>query len=286
MNVLVVGARGMLGSELLASAPAGFQVTGVDIQEVDITDRGSVARCFDEHAPELVFNAAAYTAVDKAEEQVELAHRVNAIGPQILGLEARKRGVRIQHVSTDFVFDGLKGEAYAEYDAPNPLSVYGASKLWGELLLRDTGADYQVVRTQWLYGPRGAHFVRTILKAAKERPELRVVDDQFGSPTCTLDLAPAMWHIAQHGGPGIWHASNDGRTSWFAFTQAILAAASIGTPVEPMSSIELDRPARRPTDSTLANLRLGVELGHSMRPWREVLQQYVREGDVLDAQNG
>ena len=283
MNVLVVGSKGMLGTELMLRAPEGAQVTGVDVEDVDITDRDATLACVKESKAQLILNAAAYTAVDRAEEDRELAHQVNAIGVMHLALAARSVCARVCHVSTDFVFDGEKGRPYAEFDAPNPLSVYGESKLWGEQLLFQVGGDHQVVRTQWLYGPRGQHFVRTILKAAKERPKLTVVNDQFGSPTCTVDLAGVLWDVALRGGPGIYHASGTGRTSWFEFTQAILEFAGVQTPVEPMSSDQLERKATRPADSTLENLRLETELGLVMRPWRDALEEYIKTGDVLES---
>ncbi len=286
MKVLVVGAKGMLGSELMARArdleSTALNASGVDVDEVDITHRAGTLACVRDHAPELIVNAAAYTAVDRAEEQVDLAHQVNAIGVMNLALAANAVNARVCHVSTDFVFDGEKGAPYMEFDAPAPLGVYGESKLWGEQLLRQAGGDHQIVRTQWLYGPRGQHFVRTIIKAAQERPELNVVNDQFGSPTCTFDLAPVIWEIALRGGPGLYHASNDGRTSWFDFTRAILELTGIDTPVKPISSSALARPAARPADSTLRNLRLELELGVHMRPWREALEHYLRAGDALE----
>jgi dTDP-4-dehydrorhamnose reductase len=272
----------MLGSELSRCAPPGAEITSVDIDEVDVVDRVQVFELVERTAPEIILNASAFTAVDLAEEKVDDAYRVNGLGPQNLALAAKERGARLLHVSTDFVFDGTREEPYYEYDPPNPLGVYGRSKYWGECLAREAGGDVQIVRTQWLYGPRGKHFVGAILRAAGERPELRVVEDQIGCPTLSTDLAGAMWKIALEGDPGTWHCSNRGECSWYEFALAVLEIAGKDVPVVPISSTELERPAPRPAYSVLSCPRLELGLGVIMREWREALAAYLSDAGELE----
>lgn len=281
MKILVVGARGMLGQDLVPTLQAGHQVVtsdmtpeGVDLA-LDITDLAAVRARFAELRPAAVVNCAAYTNVDAAEADETAAYRVNALGPWNLALACREVGAALVQISTDYVFDGLKGTAYDEYDRPNPQGVYGRSKYAGELHVQQVLERYYIVRTSWLYGQAGKNFVETIIAAGRQRPELRVVNDQWGCPTSTVELAATVARLLETGRYGVYHATGQGVTTWFDFARAILQGAGLATPVLPQSTEELNRPAPRPRYSELRNR--GLELsGLPLLPrWEESLQRYL-----------
>jgi dTDP-4-dehydrorhamnose reductase len=287
-RVLVTGAKGMLGSQLLLDAPPGFEALGTDRSAgeagapgVDLTDAAAVESLFERTereraAPVGVIHCAAYTAVDRAEQEPELARAVNALACENLARACARRSLPLVVVSTDFVFDGESDRPYREDDAPAPKSVYGATKLEGELRARaahPTGVA--VVRTQWLYGPRGNHFPGTILRLAGERPSLKVVSDQIGSPTSTLELSPALWSVLMHGAPGIYHAACAGRASWYELAVATLECAGVqGVTVQPCTTAEFPRPAARPAFSVLDCSKLTQLRGRTLAPWRAALARY------------
>ena len=285
-RVLVTGAAGMLGSELLRRAPAGLEPVGTDLAAgegvaapgVDLADPEALAALWRDHGPFVgVLHGAAYTAVDKAEEQPGLARRVNAEATAHLARACREHGARLVAVSTDFVFDGAGRRPYREDDAPCPLSVYGRTKLEGERAALETHPEgTSIVRTQWLYGPRGRHFPRTIAAAARERGSLKVVDDQVGAPTTTLELAPALWDVLQQGAPGVYHAACEGSCSWHGFTAAILAELGLGAVrLEPCATADFPRPAPRPAYSVLDSGKLARLRGRPLAPWRDALRAYL-----------
>lgn len=287
MKVLITGAAGMLGRQLSLDAPSDVRVSRTDLAaagdlEAGGVDLASVDACdalWRAQGPfDAVIHAAAYTAVDLAESQADLARRANVTAVEVLARRCAREGTRLLCVSTDFVFDGESKRPYVESDATRPLSVYGATKLDGEraaLGLHPSGA--LVVRTQWLYGPRGKHFPRTIAAAARERGQLRVVDDQRGSPTTTLALSPALWDLTRRGEPGVWHAACDGECSWHEFTRAILDLLGLDqVKLERCSSAEFPRPARRPAYSVLDSAKLTRLRGRSLGGWRDELTRYLR----------
>jgi dTDP-4-dehydrorhamnose reductase len=287
-RVLVTGAAGMLGSQLLVSAPRGVQAVGTDLVParagapevghpgVDLSDPSAVEDLFARLAPLAgVIHAAAYTAVDKAEEEEELALRVNALVPEVVARACARHGVPLVHVSTDFVFDGEGTRPYRVDDPPRPLAAYGRTKLAGEERVAAACPPAAIVRTQWLYGPRGKHFPGTILALAAQRPELKVVSDQRGSPTSTLELAPALWDVWAAGGSGIFHAACEGEASWFDFATETLCQAGVGTPIQPCTTAEFPRPAHRPAYSVLDCSRLTALRGHPLKPWREALADFL-----------
>lgn len=276
----------MLGSQVLLSVPDGTELCGTDLKEapgvdaagVDLADEAQVARLFAEHGPfSGVIHTAAYTAVDKAEEQEALAMRVNGDACGVLARACAAAQIPIVLVSTDFVFDGTQTRPYRPNDPVGPVSAYGRSKLAGEraaLEAHPRGA--RVVRTQWLYGPRGKHFAGTMLALAKERDELRVVADQKGSPTSTLELAPALWSVLTEGDAGIYHAACEGEASWYDFAVATLEFAGVeDVTVRPCTTAEYSTPARRPAYSVLDCSRLTELRGKSLAPWREALSTYL-----------
>lgn len=280
MKALIVGGKGQLGRGLAATAPAGIAIVSHDIDTLDITDAASVAAIMAAEQPDLVLNAAAYTAVDKAESDEAAAHAVNAVAVGILADAARAVGARFAHVSTDFVFDGTSGIPYAP-DAPtNPLGAYGRTKLAGENL---AGEDALIVRTAWVYAPTGGNFVRTMIRLMSERPEVRVVADQIGTPTYAPGLAAALWTMAGQGVTGLHHYTDAGAASWYDFAVAIqeeaLAAGLLdrAVPVVPIPSSAFPTPARRPHYSVLDKSSTFDALGGPTPHWRNNLRILISE---------
>jgi len=271
--ILVVGANGMLGRDMLALI--GDAARGVDIDEIDITSLESTERIIRTLKPEIVINCAAYTDVDGCETNVETAMQVNGEGVAHLAMASREIGARLVQVSTDYVFDGGKGSPYVEEDATRPLGVYGESKLAGELNAA-FNPDHLIVRTQWLYGLHGKNFVETMLKLAAEKDQLSVVDDQIGSPTWTVDLAQAILALLKTGQRGVYHAANAGFCSWNEFAKAIFQEAGLSVRVNGMTTVELNRPARRPLYSTLDCSKLERDAGFRPQAWRSALKTYLQ----------
>ncbi|KAB0664871.1 dTDP-4-dehydrorhamnose reductase [Oryzomonas japonica] len=271
--ILVVGANGMLGRDLMPLL--GDRGRGVDIDGIDITSLESVERVLTAVRPSVVINCAAYTDVDGCESNQETAMRVNGEGVGHLAMASRTIGARLVQISSDYVFDGSKGTPYLEDDAPNPLSVYGESKLAGEMNAA-VNPDHLIVRTQWLYGLHGKNFVETMLRLGSERDELSVVDDQVGSPTWTVDLAHAVVALLEKGCRGVYHAANEGYCSWNDFARAIFQEAGMAVKVTAMTTEQLNRPARRPLYSTLDCGKLARDGGYRPQPWRDALRSYLK----------
>jgi dTDP-4-dehydrorhamnose reductase len=270
--ILVTGANGMLGHDLMAVLEG--DVRGLDLPEIDITSLESVRRTLLTLKPAVIVNAAAYTDVDGCESNIDTAMEVNGEGVGLLALTAREIGAKLVQVSTDYVFDGGKGSPYLEDDLQKPLSVYGESKLAGEMNAA-MAPDHLVVRTQWLYGLHGKNFVETMIRLGGEKSELTVVDDQIGSPTFTKDLALAIKALIEKGCSGTYHAANSGFCSWNGFAKAIFEEQGQSVTVNPMTTEQLNRPARRPLYSTLDCSKLSADTGLVMRPWREALKEYL-----------
>jgi len=275
MKALILGSKGQLGRGLAATAPAGTEIAAHDVDTLDITDRGAVEALVAAERPELILNAAAYTAVDKAESEEDLAFAINATAVGHLAGAARLAGARMVHVSTDFVFDGVSGVPYAPDAAPAPASAYGRTKLAGERL---AGESALIVRTAWVYAPTGGNFVRTMLRLMGERPEVRVVADQIGTPTYAPGLAAALWTLAAKGMTGLHHYTDAGAASWYDFAVAIqeeaLAAGVLhnAVPVIPIASADFPTPATRPHYSVLDKTSTFAALGGPAPHWRENLR--------------
>jgi dTDP-4-dehydrorhamnose reductase len=279
VRVLVTGAQGMLASALLPLLRPQHEVWGVDIKEFDIGDEVAVYRAFRDFRPEFVYHLAALTDVDGCEANPRLAERVNADGTRNVARACAEIGAAVLYVSTDYVFDGRGSRPYTEDDCPNPISVYGLTKLRGEQYVQANAARHVIARSSWLYGPNGKNFVATILKLAKERGELSVVSDQRGSPTYTRHLANKLVELMASRGFGVFHVTGSGGCSWFEFAEAIVRSG--GYPqvrVHPITTQASGRLARRPAYSILQNRRL--ELSHltSLPGWTEGLTQYLAEG--------
>jgi len=271
--ILVVGANGMLGHDLLTLL--GDRGCGVDIADIDITSPESVFTVIGDLKPEVVINCAAYTDVDGCESNTETAMAVNGEGVAYLAMACRDIGALLVQISTDYVFDGGKGTPYVEDDAPCPLSVYGESKLAGEMNAA-FAPEYLIVRTQWLYGLHGKNFVETMLRLGAEKNEVMVVDDQIGSPTWTVDLSQAIVALIDSGCRGIYHAANSEYCSWNDFAAAIFEESGLKVIVKPMTTTELNRPACRPLYSTLDCTKLFTETGYYPQSWRMALQEYLK----------
>lgn len=278
-GTLVVGAGGMLGSEL-ERALAGREFTGLRRADLDITDTDAVSAVIAAAQPDAVINAVAYTRVDDAESDEEAAFAVNATGAGALAAAAWSAGARFVHVSTDYVFHGDATEPYAE-DAPlDPLGAYGRTKAAGERLVREAHPDAHIVRTAWLYGAGGANFVATMLRLAGERETVDVVADQVGQPTWAADLARAIVLLLDSDAPaGIYHGTNAGRASWFELARAVFAESGLDPErVRPTDSATFVRPAPRPSFSVLAHDAWGRAGLPAPRPWREALHEALAEG--------
>ena len=267
MRILLTGRNGQVGWELERSLARIGEVVAFDRSSLDLAERDRIAERVRAVKPDVVVNAAAYTAVDRAESEPELARRINTEAPEILAKEALRLGATLIHYSTDYVFDGTKAAAYVETDSPNPLSVYGRSKLEGERAIQASGCRHLILRTSWVYGARGANFLLTVLRLARERRELRVVDDQIGAPTWCRDIATATAKLAEASVAGsiqgLYHLAAAGKTSWCGFASTLLAIAGIGIPVTPISTGEFHSVARRPANSVLSCAKLkafGIEL--------------------------
>ena len=271
MRILLTGRDGQVGWELQKTlAPLG-ELTALGPAELDLAHSELIRDFVREAKPEIVVNAAAYTAVDNAESERDAAFAVNATAPGILAEEANRNDALLVHYSTDYVFDGTKPAPYVEKDEPNPLNVYGASKLAGERAIAASGCRHLILRTSWVYGPRGSNFYLTMLRLARERPELRVVDDQVGAPTSSLAIARATAQLLRQDALGLYHMCAAGETTWCGFARAILAHAGIATPVVGIRTEDYPTPAKRPRNSRLDCSRLSAAFGVALAPWEEQL---------------
>ena len=276
MRILLTGCSGQVGSALVpALAPLG-ELQAFDRQGLDLLDPQSIRNVTEKSGADVIVNAAAYTAVDRAERERDAAFEVNGRAVGILARQAKSMDALLVHFSTDYVFDGEKSSPYVETDPTSPLNAYGQSKLEGEQAIASSGCRYFIFRTSWVYSPRGRNFVHAMLAAAKAKPELRVVADQRGAPTSSDAIAGAVAHVlSQAGVPGIagglYHLSAGGATTWHGFASEILQASGLKTPVVAIRSDEFPVAARRPKNSLLDNSKLGADFGVSMPDWRQGL---------------
>ena len=285
MKVFVTGSEGQLGRTLAETVPGGVDLAGGNLPELDITDLPALTVRFAAERPDLVVNAAAYTAVDKAESEPDIAELVNVEGARNVAQAARAAGARVIHLSTDFVFDGNKGEPYRPDDAPAPLSVYGRTKLEGEGAVRDaTAGDAVIIRTAWLYSRFGHNFVETMLRLMGERDELSVVADQRGTPTWAGSLAEVIWAAVDSDLPGgLYHWTDGGEASWCELAEAIYREGrgsgmlDRDVTIRPIPAAAYPTPARRPAYSVLDCSATVAALGIEQRPWAERLRQMLAE---------
>lgn len=275
-KILITGANGQLGHEMrhLLEGDSRFETLFTDVAELDICDAGAVNRVVTDNKVDYIVNCAAYTQVDKAEDNVDLCRKINAGAVENLARAAAACGARMIHVSTDYVFDGRGYRPYTEEMAPNPQSVYGETKLEGEQALQSLCPDSVIIRTAWLYSPYGNNFVKTMMRLGAEREELSVVADQIGTPTCAADLAGAILAVLTAGTfvPGVYHFSNEGACSWYDFTVAIHRLAGITScRVKPIRSDEYPSRAHRPFYSVLDKSKIKQTYGLVIPHWYESL---------------
>ncbi len=299
MRILVTGAGGMLGTDLLATLSGNHELFGVDLKSpankvpevayhvLDITNTKDTYERITKINPELVIHTAAFTDVDGAESKPELAFQANAIGTRNVALSCQRFDATMIYISSDYVFDGNKTTPYVEYDQPNPLSSYAQSKYWGELYTLGLLNKFMIIRSSWLFGRNGRNFVQAFLSQVKSQHKLRVVNDQVGSPTYTLDLAGAIKELISMqekvgtGLYGIWHITNSGHCSWYDMAQEILKQVKNQTGIEAISTAQLDRPALRPKNSVLDNFNWRLQNFASLPPWQDALRRFLRESGEI-----
>jgi dTDP-4-dehydrorhamnose reductase len=307
--ILLIGKNGQVGHELLSLLPQAGELTAIGREQLDLYNPEEIRRAIRQARPQIIVNAAAYTAVDLAEKEESQARAINAEAPRVMAEEAKKAGALLVHYSTDYVFDGAKSTPYLETDATNPLSAYGKTKLEGELAIRGSGAAHLIFRTEWVYGRRGKNFLLTILRLASEREVLRIVSDQIGSPTWCREIArgtaSVIARVASGGTEsllsrsGIFHLTASGTTSWHGFAEAILEEAKavqgraewiakvtggrelITRRIVAITTREYPTPARRPGYSVLGNDRLFGEFGVRLPGWRTQLKEVFAKDDAL-----
>ncbi|WP_434798754.1 dTDP-4-dehydrorhamnose reductase [Terrisporobacter vanillatitrophus] len=276
MKVLITGSKGQLGLEIAKQLENNscYELILTDKNELNIIDMNDVNKIIFSNKPHVVINCAAHTAVDLCEADIENAYKINAIGPRNLAIACEKVGAKLVQVSTDYVFDGNGTRPYREDDVTCPNSVYGTSKLMGENFVREFCSRYFVVRTAWLYG-EGNNFVRTMLKLAETNKELNVVNDQFGSPTSTVDLAKVIIDLIRTEHYGVYHGTCEGQCSWYDFAKKIFELKNIDIKINPVTSEVFKRPAPRPAYSVLDNFMLKILGLNSFRSWEESLKAYL-----------
>lgn len=284
MKILITGANGMLAKEVIQTFEKDNEVILTDVSNLDITDEKSVLEMVEKIKPEYIINCAAYTAVDKAEENYDLAYKINAQGPEFLAKAAKQSGSKLVHISTDYVFGGdlELNKNYKEDDKKNPVTVYGKTKLQGEEAIKQNMEEYYIFRTAWLYGIGGNNFVKTMTKLGKSKDEINVVADQHGSPTYAKDLAKIIYEAIQRKIPyGIYHATNEGYTTWYDFTKQILKMQNIQCKINAVTTDEYIKimgvtQAKRPFNSQLSKNKL-IDQGINVPEWKDGLKRYLQE---------
>ncbi len=295
MKILITGSKGQLGNTLcdllkngknsLGNIPEIYrncEVTAVDIDELDITENEAVMSFILKDNPDLIINCAAYTNVDGCETDRKLAEKINANGPYNLALAAKEVNAKFVHVSTDYVFRGDATKPYVETDECDPVTAYGSSKRNGEIKVQTAWEKHYIFRTSWLYGLIGNNFVKTIRRVAKEKGSLTVVNDQRGNPTNCEDLAYHILKVAETENYGIYHCTGSGECTWFDFAKKIVEFSGIDCTVDPCSTEQSNRPARRPAYSSLDNRHLRETIGDNMREWIVALKEYIIKLDALE----
>ncbi|MDF2905978.1 MAG: hypothetical protein K0R34_1299 [Herbinix sp.] len=285
-RILITGASGQLGLALfrLLKGQSQYELLRTDVftsddgavQALDITDEAEVRAYIDKNMPEIIINCAAFTAVDLCESQEDKAYQINALGPKNLAIGAESINAKLVHVSTDYVFDGMAFEPYEEEFPTNPISAYGRTKQAGDVFVRANCSKFFILRTAWVYG-EGKNFVKTMLRLAQTNDKVRVVADQYGTPTSALELARVIIFLMETDSYGIYHATCEGSATWYEFAQTIFQTAGLDITVEPISTNEYPTPAKRPMYSVLDKKGLRERHGYYMKEWREAFQEYMQQ---------
>jgi dTDP-4-dehydrorhamnose reductase len=277
MRILVTGASGMLGSDIVKAFISEHDTIGVSSAKFDITELGSTLDYIKHIKPEVIIHSAAYTDVDACESNCEQAFKVNALGARNIAIAAREANASVAYISTDYVYDGIKTSPYFEYDNVNPLSVYGRSKLDGENFVREFAGKYYIIRTSWLFGRNGKNFVKTMLDLSETRGTLNIVNDQIGSPTYTPDLAKAIKQLVESRCYGTYHLTNNEHCSWFDFAKYIFKAAGIKhMKLNPITTEEFGRPAPRPKNSVLEKFYWKLNGFEELRSYKDAVTEYIK----------
>ena len=284
MRLLITGGLGLLGKEIARVFDGSAGIRTTDREEWDVTDPAACRREVDAFRPDVVIHCAAYTAVDRAESEAETARLLNVEGTRNVARACRDRGTLMVTFGTDYIFDGTSSRPYREEDPANPLSVYGKTKWAAEQALREEGGDHLLVRTQWMFGPAGRNFIRTILEKARQGETLRVASDQVGCPTFSRDLAVAVRNLLGARARGTVHFSSEGETSWFGLARYVLDRCGLAAaPLSPARTRELPYPAPRPAYGVLSKERYRAVTGTSPRPWEEAVGEYI---DMINPERG
>ena len=287
MNILLTGSNGQLGKSIIKQNNIGIplEIDAFDVEELDITNRDQIHSVLSKKNYDVLINCAAYTNVDGAESNKELAQNVNGVAVGLLAEECTISGTMLVHISTDYVFDGTSASDYGETDAPNPLNIYGSSKLAGERLIARSGVNAFIIRTSWLYSEFGNNFVKTMLDLGTKGKELKIIDDQIGSPTYAGDLADAIIHLVTYRktkGVTIFHITNSGATSWYELAKQSFVEAGLSAIVTPVTTIIYGSPTPRPMRSVLDNSRFENLMGFKMPHWQKGLESCIKELKTLE----
>ncbi len=277
MKILITGANGQLGRELANQykEKKGIDLILTDVSDLDIANINEVYSFVNENKPDVIINCAALTAVDKCETEIDMAYKINTIGPKNLAAAANQIGAEIVQVSTDYVFAGDVHQSLTEFDCVDPQTIYGKTKLDGEILVKNHNAKHYIVRTAWLYGD-GNNFVKTMINLSKTNKTLKVVNDQRGTPTSTVDLAKVIIKLVEDKNYGLFHCTCKGECTWYEFTKEIFRLKGIDTEVLPCTTDEFPRPAKRPEYSVLRNSMLELTTGDITRTWQEAISEYLK----------
>ena len=277
MKVLVTGVKGQLGYDVVKDLEKrGHQPIGVDRDEMDLMDNEAIRTFIMNLRPEAIIHCAAYTAVDKAEEEVETCYQINAEAVKVISECAKELDVKLIYISTDYVFDGTKEGEYVETDLPNPINVYGASKLKGEEYVQTLLEKYYIVRISWVFGVNGNNFIKTMRRLGSERDELNIINDQVGSPTYTADLAPLLVDMMETDKYGIYHATNEETCSWYEFANEIFKQSGIEVKTNPITTDQYPTAAKRPMNSRMSKAKLKANGFNLLPTWQEALAHYLK----------
>jgi dTDP-4-dehydrorhamnose reductase len=275
MKVLIIGAEGMLGHDLEAVLGVEHEISTTTIHTLDITDLEKTVKTIGDINPDVVVHAAAFTDVDGSEERADLAYQVNVLGTRNVAVACQETDSALVYICTDYVFDGTKGTPYQEYDQTNPLGMYGKTKYLGEVQVRDLLDKFYIVRTSWLYGYHGPNFVATMLRLAEKMDQIKVVSDQIGSPTYTVDLAEAINLLIKTPAYGIYHVTNSEHCSWYEYAQLIFQMRGVEVELVPVTTEEFGSPAPRPLYSVLDNYNWRMQGHPPLRSYKEALKDYL-----------
>ena len=278
MKILVTGVKGQLGYDVVKALESrGYQPVGVDREEMDLMNNNMIQNFIMNLKPEAIIHCAAYTAVDQAEEEVEICYQINAEAVKVMAECAKTLDIPMIYISTDYVFDGTKASEYVETDIPNPINVYGASKLKGEQYVQQLLEKFYIVRISWVFGINGNNFIKTMQRLGNEQDQLNIIHDQVGSPTYTADLASLLVDMIETNRYGIYHATNEGYCSWYEFADEIFKQSQLDVMLHPITTDQYKTKAKRPLNSKMSKQKLSDYGFHRLPTWQEALKNYLNQ---------